>query len=272
VSDFVKFRDIWRAEIDRLFQLHPLAFYCKIDRDVIWEHYLSGFEDPEVRQSFNCNCCKSFIRQFGGLVFINEDLTKTTIWDMYDVDCHPIYHHSLENLSRYVQDLPITDMWYTHHKFSGTDKSRDNVRDIYWYHLSFPTPQRFIKKEKEIPTILGNLRSTKQVFHRALEEITIDSVETVLDLIRQNSLYRGAEFEGLLKAFQSVKDRYDSVKDRYDDNPTGYDDYFVWYNLQKSTCTNIRNSAIGQLLQDLSEGRDLDEAVTAFEKMVAPAN
>jgi len=52
-------------------------------------------------------------------------------------------------------------------------------------------------------------------------------------------------------------------------------DQFCWEHVQgtgNSAVVHIRNSAIGTLLVDLSEGKELDAAVGAFEAKVAPAN
>ena len=45
----------------------PHLFYVTVDRDKVWELYLSGFEDSEERQHHNCNACKSFLRQYAGI-------------------------------------------------------------------------------------------------------------------------------------------------------------------------------------------------------------
>ena len=44
---------------------------------------------------------------------------------------------------------------------------------------------------------------------RGLKEITIDSIDTVLDLIAQNSLYRGEEHLEKVKNFKALKIKYD---------------------------------------------------------------
>ena len=48
-------------------------FYISIDRDLIWEKYLSGFSDETEKQGHNCNCCKSFLRQWSGIIAIVDN-------------------------------------------------------------------------------------------------------------------------------------------------------------------------------------------------------
>src|SRR5262249_24011307 len=51
-------------------------------------------------------------------------------------------------------------------------------------------------------------------------------------------------------------------------------DLFVWEHLDSvhAAVARIRNSVIGTLLTDLSEGKELEDAVKAFELKVAPTN
>jgi hypothetical protein len=107
----------------------------------------------------------------------------------------------------------------------------------------------------------------KDVFKRSLNELTQDSVETVLELIAQNSLYRGIESKEILEIFLKHKKAYTKLSAAEKDN-------YAWANSVKASgaVTKIRNNSIGTLLINLSEGKDLDFAVTAFEKVMCPAN
>lgn len=52
-------------------------FRVKLERNELFEKYLSLFE-TNIRQNYNCACCKSFLRRFGGLVTIDSVTGKTT--------------------------------------------------------------------------------------------------------------------------------------------------------------------------------------------------
>lgn len=103
---------------------------------------------------------------------------------------------------------------------------------------------------------------------RSLCEISPGALETVLELIAQNSLYRGEENLFALNAFKSLKKRFDKLQN----NAEKY--IFCWPKLYDITdsVARIRNTAIGTLLVDLSEGKDLKSAVGSFESKVAPTN
>jgi hypothetical protein len=239
-------------------------FYVEINRELIWEHYLNGFVDPVEKLEHNCNCCKSFLRQYGGIVAIVDNKVQS-IWD---IETDELYAPSIKNIKNYIKSLPITDVYKNTFEKLGTDKNTDSLKNLIWQHFFLVLPKEFVHKGNDsIESIQGILRENKNVLKRSLDELTIDSVETILELIAQNSLYKGKESEGILKEFNKIQKEYKNV-------PTQLKDNFCWL---KSTeisqaLTRIRNSAIGTLLINLSENMDLDTAVSKFETMVAPSN
>lgn len=85
-------------------------------------------------------------------------------------------------------------------------------------------------------------------------------------MISQGSLYRGDQYKSDLEAFVALKKKYEVVPREERDN-------FCWVESAKvGYVGRIRNTAIGTLLVDISNGRELDESVRAYERIVAPAN
>src|SRR6478736_936587 len=235
-------------------------FYVGIDRDKIWEEYLNGFPEAE-RQHHNCNCCKSFLRQYGGIVgIINGNIVS--IWDNITVE--PEFGDSIKNLQVYIHSLPITDVFYNEFKKCGTDKNLDKTSGEIWNHFYIELENKFVVS-KDIDSKRSEKRDDKAVLKRSLDELTKDSIETILELIAQGSLYKGPEFKGILDKFLDLKKAYNKVENK---------DVYAWLastTVGQALC-RIRNTSIGTLLIDLSEGVDLDVAVTKFEKVVAPTN
>lgn len=244
---------------NRRFKDLPL-FTVELDRDKIVETYLNSFPE-ELRQEHNCSCCKSFLRQFAGIVTIQEN-KMVTLWDNLQVEG---FQDVINNINEYVHSLPISSTLLTDAKKAGTDKNTDPKTNITWQHFFLELPNSVVAKKADIPTRKGEARTNKEVLQRGLEELTLEATETVLELIGQNSLYRGKEFEPLLKAFALVQRRFAKAVDKNN---------FCWEAASESggSLARIRNTAIGTLLIDLSAGMDLDQAVTRFEKVVAPTN
>lgn len=96
-------------------------------------------------------------------------------------------------------------------------------------------------------------------------DLTTDSVETVLDLIGQKSLYKGEEWKSNLEKFLALQKKYKTSKTK---------DIFCWVESVAvgPVIGKIRNHSIGTLLIDISEGMELDKALRRYEKVVAPSN
>lgn len=260
------FKEVKKQLQDNFAQLLSKAdnlFYVNIDRDVIWDKYLLAFEESE-QQGHNCNCCKSFLRQYAGIVAIIDN-KRVSIWDNMDVPEE--YKASIENVRAYVHSLPITDVFMNEFAKCGTDKNLDSVRNVTWEHFFITLPGKFVKRPTDIDALRGQLRTNKEMLKRSMEELTIGATETVLDLIAQNSLYRGKESEAVLTKYLTLQKQYKDVPGEDRDN-------WCW---NKSTeigeaLCRVRNTAIGTLLINLSENMELDTAVSKFEQVVAPAN
>lgn len=242
-----------------------VLFTTNPDRDKIWEVYLNAIPQ-QFRQEHTCNCCKSFLRQYGGIVGIGSDNKVMTLWD-FDMTGDPEYSEAIPALRRYVASLPVADRFYAEAPKLGTDRTPDPKRGLVWTHFHVVAPREYILNKDCIPTRLGQYRTQKELLQRAVTEITPDAVETVQELIGQNSLYRGSEFKPMVDALGKAQKAAKKI-------PAGLLANYCWLQssvLGPATC-GIRNSAIGTLLQDLSEGKELDDAVRAYERVVAPTN
>jgi len=240
-------------------------FITNIDKDVIWNTYLNAFPIEE-QQGFNCNCCKSFLRQYGNVVAIKDNKLQT-IWNF---SCNEPYQKVVNELHKLVIHSKIRDVFVSKLDKLGVDYNFEQTDNgsIKWEHFHLALPNKFVNKSKDSEeTTMGDLRTAKEVFKRSLEELTTDSVEITLELINQNSLYRGEEFKGMLQSFLSYKKQYEKLSEYDKDN-------FCWINSIKAgnVISKIRNTSIGTLLIDISNNVELDRAVTSFEKIVAPTN
>src|SRR5699024_9840769 len=141
---------------------------------------------------------------------------------------------------------------------------------IKWDHFYLELPKNFVQSSlvNSIASTKGSYRSKKDVFQRAMEEITEDSVEIILELISQNSLYKGEEWQETLQEFLDYKKKYVELNTEEEKNN------FVWQNVVGlyDGLARIRNTSIGTLLVDISEGMNLDQAVRQYETIVAPEN
>ena len=248
--------------------------YVEIDREAAWAEYLNGFA-PVDRQEHDCNTCKSFVRQYAGLVTITDDMVVKSIWGFNTSQTE--YQGSLDALCRYVQSLPITDVFITKNSQLGTHKNYENIRDsdnkitgvVEWHHFALDVPARFLTRSAEsCEALAAPYRDARNVLERGLREITTEATQTVLDLVAQNALYRGEQYKGICEVFLQLQTAYHTVEENKKSS-------FCWLQsgIVGQAVSKIRNTAIGTLLIDLSNPDiELDIALRKFERVVAPTN
>lgn len=270
---FVTMRDSLIAHFNQITKDANNVFVVNVDKDEMWNLYLDSFpkgtnEIYRKRREHDCSCCRSFIKAIGNVVVIKNSKI-TTIWDFNAED--PVYQPSIDALNAFIKSKTVTDVFLSKFNRIGSEHTFEKLEDgsiKTWEHFYLQLPGRFVNNSyKSIPDLQGDFRDTKNVFKRSLDEITEDSVLTVLELISSNSLYRGEEWKAVLEKFLQYKRKYMALSEADKDN-------YTWEN--SATAGNvigrIRNHSIGTLLVNICEDMDLDLAVRKYEQIVAPAN
>lgn len=278
MANFKEFRTLLQKHFDEMVKDGAPLFITNADEDRLYDLYLDSFPagtNPifRKRREYDCSCCRRFVKNIGKLVSF-MDGQMVTVWD-FDTKSD-VYQPVVDALAAYVKTCAVVNPYYVSRNMISDGKFGTEMNYEYdadhkavrtWDHFAVEIPQRFIVNSYDVSTKMAQWRDSANVFKRSLEELTMDAVDTVLELIAQNSLYRGKEFERSVKEFKHDKIDYDklSVNEKL---------AFVWLAPTYATAAQlrIRNTAIGTLLINLSEGMDVDAAVTAFEKVVAPAN
>lgn len=278
MANFKEFRTLLQKHFDEMVKDGAPLFITNADEDKLYNLYLDSFPagtNPTFRKrrEYDCSCCRRFVKNIGKLVSF-MDGQMVTVWD-FDTKSD-VYQPVVDALAAYVKTCAVVNPYYVSRNMISDGKFGTEMNYEYdadhkavraWDHFAVEIPQRFIVNSYDVSTKMAEWRDSANVFKRSLEELTMDAVDTVLELIAQNSLYRGKEFEGLVRGFKSDKQVYDRLPD---EKKSAY----VWMAPGGASMNRlrIRNTAIGTLLVNLSEGMDVDAAVTAFEKVVAPAN
>lgn len=269
--EFKGFKALIQNHFARMSKDAVMLFRTDVDRDLLWETYLDSFPAGtndifRERREHDCSACRSFIKNIGNVVVIKDNVVHT-IWEL---DCDDTtYGPVCKALDAFVKSQPVVDAYFSRDKRVGIDKNHEVLEDgrtLTWEHFCLDIPDRFILRS-DVGEVLNEKRTGKGVFKRALEEFSVETVETILELIAQGSLYRGDEWKSALTTFLQYKKNYDKTPDAQKDN-------FAWEKFAAAgpVVGRIRNHSIGTLLIDVESGMPLNEAVTRYEKVVAPTN
>lgn len=247
-------------------------FRTGVDKDVLWATYLNSFPEGtnpiyRERTEHDCTCCKQFIRAVGDVVAVINGKVES-IWDVV-IPEEPGYQVVADALSAKVKSQSISDIFLHYEPTAGTNKSLQQMVDrvITWDHFFINVPKELVRRGGDIASALAEPRESKNVLHRGLTELTMDAIDTVLELIGQRSLYRGEEHQESVKKFKRLKVEFDKLTTDAEKH------IFSWTHcLIPGSVARFRNTVIGSLLVDLSAGVDLEDAVKMFESKVAPTN
>lgn len=271
--EFITMRDLLIKHFEEMVKDTEHLFVVQCDKDEMWQTYLNSYPNGtnpifRKRTEHDCSCCRGFIKHIGNVVSIKNGKVET-IWDFECDD--PVYGAVVKAMSEFVLRHEVSDVFLStfnkigcHHNF----EEMESVGAHRWDHFFIELEDRFICNSCEKGCIVGAYHSGKDVLLRALNEISMSAVETVLELIATNTLYKGPEYKYTVTTFMQLKRDFDRLTTDKQKN------LFAWENSVNvgAVVSRIRNHAIGTLLVDISNGRDLDDAVRAYESITAPAN
>lgn len=271
-NKFPAFAKLVAASFQELVKNQSL-FVVAIDGDQLYADYLAAFPEgtnPIYKKNteHDCSCCRQFIKRVGGVVSVEGNGVVHTVWDRA-VGAPSFYGEVAGRLRPLIQSAAIRDLFCVgagEHSFGAVQSrslDKDTQRAMTWNHLhtgEIPHTLRVLSPDQ----VRGDYRTTVQVFERGLAELAPEAVETVRGLINANALYRGEEHKPALLEFQRMQREFLKVEGNKRT-------LFTWANAG-SRASRFRNTVIGTLVQDLSEGVDLEHAVKSFETKVAPQN
>jgi len=269
--EFKEFNELLQNHVSMMCSYSKNLFTVDVDKDELWNFYLDSFPEGtneiyRERREFDCSCCRNFIRNFGNVVTIKNN-KLVSIWDFKTGDI--VFQCVINELNKFITSKKIDNVFVTKTNTFGTLVSREKTETdiISWYHFHAKIPKEFVSdKSVSEESEMADYRDTRNVFKRSLDEISIESTETILDLISQNSLYKGEEWKSVLDSFLSIQKEYAKISEEEKDN-------YCWIKSLEvgGVIGRIRNHSMGTLLIDLQK-TDLDDAVRKYEAMVAPIN
>lgn len=283
--DFKHLSNLFQKNFASIVHNNDVMLYeTDVDKDHLWNLYLDSFpaaKNPlfRVRREYDCSCCRHFMREVGGLVYI-KDNTMHSIFEFDTGD--PDFQQVFDALKTYVTSRTITGHYVTcnfrideaksadYRIGNGVTRCVEDGKVVQYDHYELIIPRRFVYSGNgaTIDTFRGRFRDTRNVFKRSLDEITMDALDTVMELVQSNTLYRGAEWRNDLRDFRERKKYYDKLRSESEK------EMYCWAAAPTvgMSVGRIRNHSIGKLLVDISEGMELEAAVRSYEQIVAPAN
>ena len=242
-------------------------FCSKATKGELQQTYLSSFPpgtNPVFRErtEHDCNCCLQYIFSLGNVLAV-VDGKLTSVWDI-NIGGH--YQVVADAMHELVTSKGVDSVFVYDKPSAGTDFNLEQAETgvIRWDHFYDVIPRECVADLSEIETIKGQARTHYQTLKRSVTELQLSAVEIVLDLISQNSIYRGKEHTRTVNTLKKCIQEYSLSHDK---------DAYLWMTSTKlKGVSAFKNTVIGSLIEDISNGIDLQKAVDSFEEKVAPSN
>ncbi|MEE1336914.1 hypothetical protein [Methanobrevibacter sp.] len=235
----------------------------------LWNLYLNSLPE-DINPIFienrrhDCFACERFFKKVGNVVAVDEE--NYEIITLFGCETHPDYEYTFNKLDDFVKQCRIEDIFKSYDKRIGEKCNQKMLEDgqvINFNHFYIDVPEAHIGDFHSI----SDAKTDRYVLESSTKSISINAVETVLELIESNNLYRGNEWYDELSIFKEYLEEYE-------DSQFPDENIFFWINSIDlgPVISRIKNRSIGTLLLNITEGMPLDNAVEKYEEIVSPAN
>ena len=249
-------------------------FLFRLDCDVsdVWNLYLDSFPD-EIKGIYHekpwhdCQRCQSWFRTMANVVMIDDDYKIRTLFDFETI---PEYQDVFRTLDEFLKTKSVESIFLHDKPSVGVFQSfaeYDGGFELN-HHFYLDIPDKFYADSDELASILGDAKTQRQLFEDTMNQISPDAVDTVLELAYSNTLYRSDQWKDTLEGLKEALEEFGQIDSDCDLN--------TWF-WKKSAIlprniVHVKNTSMGTLLLDLTEGMDLEQALTNYEKITAPTN
>ena len=192
---------IMSEDIQKHFEMemwrHKL-FKVDVDTDILWNLYLDSY--PEEMQSIykenrwqDCTACRRWFRKMANVVALDDDGNMIT---MFSCNTLPQYQSMLDKLEEQILDKDIKEAFLSSRDEIGipvtyTEKNGKVQRNNHFFSI---LPDKVIYEGVKVGQKKDELYTARQLLERSLDEISLTALDTVLDLIEDNNLYRGQQW------------------------------------------------------------------------------
>lgn len=225
----------------------------------LYDIFLDGLP-KEARQHYNCHECRRFVNNYGGLVTIDDaGYTHPVMWEII---CPDFFRDAVANVSKAVRAAKITGVFLTTEKRLGIPKTGK------WHHMAVDISKvdRRFKHRDRIFTADQKMAEKKEDFKMLMNaciKYKQETIESSVNLLQSNSLYRSEKVLGIAKWFLELKQNM---------GKPGCFTNIVWKYVATAPAgfCHISSSMIGTLLDDIEDGMDFETVKRRFDEKMNP--
>lgn len=226
----------------------------------LYEAFLMSLPEKD-RQYYNCHTCRDFVNKYGSLVTIDDNGELTPV--MWNFIAPDFFREAVNNMFSLVKKAKVTGVFYM--PYAGT-KCLGIPKTGVWTHMSVDVPKHIMTYNYQ--DIITGRRQDFEMLVDACSKYSLHTIETAVNILRSNSLYRSEKFiknaEWLLDIkkhsgssnFSSLRNFSNIVWKRVATAPYGF--------------CHISSSMLGTLLDDIWSGYDFDTIKYRWNEKMNP--
>jgi hypothetical protein len=233
----------------------------------LWNIYLNSFPMQD-RQHYTCNECRKFFERYADLVTIDAKGNLKSV--MFSDDPVGEYAGIFASLRMVLEGASVERVFVTEEKKWGLAVTGQ------WEHFAVTPPKKFVWNPAEHISNTGDPQTAYQyeaektgefkTMVRALVEYTTEHLETAMAIINGDALYRGEKVQGPAQWLQDVlltQKKTKNAKNRHN---------LLWLAVATAPAgwAKPRGTMVGSLLDDIVEGKPLDEIRSNFAFKMDP--
>jgi hypothetical protein len=233
-------------------------------REELYELYLANLPEHKegTRQHYTCHGCRQFWTRYGGLVTIDADGNqRSAILDFASVPT--FFGPAVAAMQQAVQNARVDGVFIPDARVLGTPKTGE------WTHVHVRLPEGMANRSvlRTAYQVSAAKREDYNVLRRVSSQHNVETVESVIALLKSETVYRGERYVPAAEWFRNVLVKLDTFADRKQK------ENFLWLAAVGAPTGFIpsNSSNVGQTLNDINGGASLAEAGRALAQRLNPA-
>lgn len=228
----------------------------KVSTEGLWGSYLNSFTSSAHMQEHNCRCCKNFIDNYGGLVYITASGNlKSLLWD--NPSEYGDFNQIFDRLNSIVTGRPIIST------FISDSVNLGHKMTAYWEHFHLNvvnTPYINTDRTLNSGQIMAKSIQDIQTLETALTRYKKPIIEKVVTLLRSGSIPGAHLVIGMAEWYLDLHTRLASVKGRAKSN-------LKWAAVASAPpgFIGMQSSVLATLIDDVVNGDTLEEVIKKYQ-------
>jgi hypothetical protein len=172
---------------DRLKRHASPIFVTELNPRKLYDYFLSALP-KEMRQQYNCNACRAFMRRYGGLVVIDDDNGELhpLLWDPADPGLDPVFHSAVSALACLFRGQKVTrEIKVTENTRMRMGATREKGG---FYHMYLTMPESRVCNEAPIGFAVTSTADLAKMLAAVIKNYKLATVRQATQILENDKL------------------------------------------------------------------------------------